>query len=37
MIAIAKHKANRRSQHFCVKATNRADDLQGMVLKLQQA
>jgi glutamyl-tRNA reductase len=33
----AKHKASRGSQHFRAKATNRVDDLQGMVSELQQA
>ncbi|CAM6008012.1 unnamed protein product [Sphagnum balticum] len=37
MIAAAKHKASRGSQHFRAKATNRVDDLQGMVSELQQA
>ncbi|CAK9272769.1 unnamed protein product [Sphagnum jensenii] len=33
----AKHKASRGSQHFRAKATNRVNDLQGMVSELQQA
>lgn len=32
-----KQKASRSSQHFRAKATNRVDDLQGMVSELQQA
>jgi len=35
--AAAKQKASRSSQHFRAKATNRVDDLQGMVSELQQA
>ncbi len=37
VIAAAKHKASRGSQHFRAKATNRVNDLQGMVSELQQA
>jgi hypothetical protein len=37
LIAAAKHKASRGSQHFRAKATNRVNDLQGMVSELQQA